>query len=101
MVAAEEGVLMSDVSRSNYDYDYYDYCVHESAAEIVHDLWAHWMKYMFTLCEDDDLGFIIPHEYVRRWQRQMNTAYNDLSEKEKASDRDLALRLMRWADTRP
>lgn len=59
----------------------------DKMAMIQHDIWAHWMKYQFSRCEDDDLGMVIQWDDVKRWQRQMNTPYTELSEAEKESDR--------------
>ena len=62
----------------------------EKMAEKVHDVWAHWMEYMFTCCKFDMQGnCFIPLEKVKRWKRQMKTKYKDLSESEKRSDRDI------------
>lgn len=71
----------------------------EKIASCMHDIWAHWMKYLYSKChrlgnsdgpahDKDDL--VIPKEYVERWQRQMVTPYDILSEKEKDSDREQA-----------
>ena len=63
----------------------------ESLANVEHEQWSHWMKYMFSLCtEDKDGDTIIPKEKVERWIRQMNTKYKDLTESEKESDREWA-----------
>ncbi|HUS50017.1 MAG TPA: hypothetical protein VMZ91_07620 [Candidatus Paceibacterota bacterium] len=62
----------------------------EEMAAICHDQWAGWMKYLFSKGRTDTekIGnFIIPKEFVDRWTRQMNTKYQDLTEKEKDSDR--------------
>ncbi len=60
----------------------------EILAEIQHEIWSHWMKYMFSICvENSDGGsVIIPKEKVLRWKRQLNTQYKDLSPDEKLSD---------------
>lgn len=60
----------------------------EKLAAIQHEIWSHWMKYMFSVCQEmpHSGGFIIPAEKVERWKRQMETDYNDLTEKEKQSD---------------
>ncbi len=54
----------------------------EELADLEHRQWAHWTRYM--------LGNLTP-ENIERWKRQTETPYNDLSEKEKDSDRE-------WAD---
>lgn len=58
----------------------------------VHDVWAHWMDYMFTQGEFlVDGGWAMPKEKVDRWQRQARTHYNGLTEKEQKSDIEIAL----------
>ena len=60
----------------------------EKLADHVHDMWIGWMKYLFSKCEFNEDGSVtIPRESVLRWLRQMNTAYADLPENEKESDR--------------
>lgn len=64
-------------------------------AKIAHDIWSHWMKYMFSQCVVDTKGnIIIPVVKVQRWSRQMNTEYKDLSKSEKESDIDIAEEFM-------
>ena len=70
----------------------------EEKAKAAHDIWAHWMKYMFTKCKyfemPDDYAssrvLTIPSELVERWQRQMNTPFEELSEQEQKSDYKIA-----------
>ena len=68
----------------------------EQIADVQHQIWAHWMKYMFTQCEtaeDAETGdtvYIIPADKIERWTRQMNTDYSELTNKEQESDRDQA-----------
>lgn len=66
----------------------------EKIAQLCHDQWSGWMKYLFSKCYpekgqfDRDSGNLgIPGVFVDRWMRQMNTDYEDLSEPEKDSDR--------------
>jgi hypothetical protein len=56
--------------------------IKEQLAELEHQQWAHWTKYM--------LDNLTP-ENIERWRRQIDTPYSDLSEAEKESDR-------RWVD---
>jgi len=74
----------------------------EALAAYAHEAWSHWMRYMFSKCQElhgahpfleDEL--LIPQASVRRWKRQMATAYADLPEQEKASDRDEADKILK------
>lgn len=57
-----------------------------SAAE--HDSWARWMSYLFSKCERMSNGsLVIPASLVKHWQRQIDTPYAELTEREKQSDR--------------
>lgn len=59
----------------------------EQLASIQHGIWAHWMKYLFSVCKLSMQGtLIIPMKLVKQWERQMNTPYEKLSKKEQASD---------------
>jgi len=70
----------------------------EQLADKEHASWARWMKYLFDVCEaysiidpdgfDRYKGVLIPPELVERWQRQIETPYEDLPELKKRSDRD-------------
>jgi hypothetical protein len=63
----------------------------EDLAALSHQVWAHWMTYLFSVCEDDGNGrLVIPTEKHKRWRRQMATTYKDLPESEKESDREQA-----------
>lgn len=61
----------------------------EKGAELEHDRWARWQKYMFSKgrIDTESGGLIIPKELVDRWTRQIDTPYSELSEEEKESDR--------------
>lgn len=62
--------------------------VREKLAALAHEQWSGWMRYLFGKCAIYEEGSaIIPAWAVKRWQRQMNTAYSDLPEEEKESDR--------------
>ena len=56
----------------------------ERLAELEHDQWAHWTKYM--------LDNLTP-ENIARWRKQIETPYAELSEKEKDSDREWAVKV--------
>ncbi len=70
----------------------------ESMANVVHQVWASWMDYMFTKGWSlQDGGFKIDSKSVKRWKRQMNTPYDHLPEDEKQSARDIARRYLNIA----
>jgi hypothetical protein len=70
----------------------------EDMAKVVHETWAHWTRYMLMslgLPDDGSVGCGDPiGEYqlqlADRWWRQIRTVYDELSEKEKDSDRRFA-----------
>lgn len=67
----------------------------EILAKIQHDIWSHWMKYLFSVSMAHEGGTAtISAENVERWTRQMGTAYDDLSEREKQSDRDVVMQFL-------
>lgn len=67
----------------------------EELAAVQHDIWAHWMHYLFSRtvpgCAE---GAAIPHNLVTRWQRQVETPYARLSESERESDREQARKVL-------
>ncbi|KKI27524.1 MULTISPECIES: hypothetical protein [Pseudomonas syringae group] len=69
----------------------------EPLAAIEHDRWAHWQKYLHSQCsKNDDGSLTIPRELVYRWERQMETPYLELSEKEKDSDKEQVMRYLNF-----
>lgn len=67
----------------------------EKLAAIEHERWADWQRYVHSVCyENKGIGgeptgeLTIPIEFARRWERQIETPYHELSEKEKDSDRE-------------
>ena len=59
----------------------------EQLSALEHEQWAHWTEYM--------LDNLTP-ENIERWRRQIKTPYEALSEKEKASDRERAVRSLEF-----
>jgi|GEM_PF-4957665 hypothetical protein len=60
----------------------------EALAGPEHASWAHWMTYLFSQCTHNaDGSLTIPADLVSHWQRQIDTDYADLTEREKDSDR--------------
>ena len=59
----------------------------EKLATLQHEIWCHWMRYLFEVSIQNGDGTVtIPANKVDRWKRQMNTKYSDLSDAEKVSD---------------
>jgi hypothetical protein len=60
----------------------------EKLAELAHQQWAGWMKYLFEQSTKNNDGTVtIPKWAVDRWIRQMMMEYKDLSSQEQNSDR--------------
>lgn len=67
----------------------------EVLAAYAHGAWAGWMRYQFAKAEQHaDGSLTIPAWAFERWTRQAATAYADLPEHEKASDRAEADRII-------
>lgn len=59
----------------------------DKLAEVQHEIWAHWMTYLFEVSKANEDGSVtIPADKVAHWKRQIVTHYSELSEKEKTSD---------------
>ncbi len=73
----------------------------EYLAKNAHESWSGWMRYLFSkLIRDGYNGAaIIPENLVERWKRQSTTAYADLPEEEKASDREEARKILQAIDS--
>jgi hypothetical protein len=67
----------------------------ERLAAIEHERWAHWQRYVHDHCERrEDGSLVIPAELAARWEAQIETAYADLSQQEKDSDREQVRRYL-------
>jgi hypothetical protein len=61
----------------------------EKLAAIEHERWAHWQRYIHKKGENQaDGSLLIPADLVKRWRRQYETPFCELSESEKESDRE-------------
>jgi hypothetical protein len=61
----------------------------ERLAEQEHVSWSHWMHYLFSRSTTNaDGSMTIPSDLALRWQRQAETPYAELSEREQQSDRN-------------
>jgi hypothetical protein len=64
-------------------------------ARIEHERWAHWQAYMHDAGERlPDGRLVLPADQVARWDRQIETPYNQLTSAEKDSDRDQVRRYL-------
>jgi len=67
----------------------------ENLAAIQHEIWSKWMIWMFANGGIATVGGWTMHaEKILRWTRQAHTVYDDLSEPEKQSDRDVVQECM-------
>jgi hypothetical protein len=66
----------------------------EQLASCEHESWSRWMSYLIgEKCEtvegtDGHSHLCIPNEPLGQWERQIQTPYAELTEREKQSDRD-------------
>jgi hypothetical protein len=73
--------------------------VRERLAAVQHEIWAHWMRHLFGVSAPQlDGSVVIPPARVERWQRQMNTPYVDLTDREQESDRHQADKILATLD---
>lgn len=64
-------------------------CLVETLANIEHARWAKWQRYLHSKAVKQlDGSLVIPAELVERWERQIETPYQSLTEDEKESDRE-------------
>lgn len=61
----------------------------ERLSDLEHQQWAHWTKYMLDNMTDENIA---------RWKKQIDTEYENLSDKEKESDREWARKVMNIMD---
>jgi len=73
-----------------------DSALREKLAALAHEQWSGWIRYQFDkmIPPERQSGAFIPAELWHRWARQMNTAYADLPDNEKESDRKEADRVL-------
>lgn len=74
--------------------------IFEKLSAIEHERWADWQKYIHSKCLTDTSPegtqyMKFPYKLFKRWEKQIATPYEKLSEKEKDSDRDQVMRY--WA----
>jgi len=60
----------------------------EKGANLEHERWARWQKYVHSLCKKNKDGSLtIPKERVEWWEKEIATPYSELTEKLKEYDR--------------
>ena len=68
----------------------------ERLANVQHEIWSHWMKYLFNTCKrNTDGSYTIPKDKAEKWMQQLSTPYEKLSEAEKNSDREQADKIIK------
>jgi hypothetical protein len=61
----------------------------EPLAAIEHERWSHWQQYLHSKgVAQPDGSLLLPADLVARWQKQIDAKYDELSEREKNSDRE-------------
>lgn len=64
-------------------------------AALEHERWARWQAHLHASGErGEDGALVIPAELVARWDRQIATAWTDLSESEQEADREQVRRYL-------
>ncbi len=63
--------------------------LYEDLAAVEHERWAHWQQYLHSKCiTNSDGSLTVPAGYVAQLERLIDTPYGQLTEQEKASDRE-------------
>lgn len=75
----------------------------EAVAEECHNQWAGWTQYLLSKCVEIEyapgvMRKLVPGWAEERWTRQIKTAYADLPEDEKESDRVEARKILSALD---
>lgn len=78
----------------------------EKLAAIEHNRWTDWQQWVHKCLKPNPMGEIFPYlldpEWYERWDKQIETPYERLSESEKQSDRDQVMRywplIVAWHD---
>ena len=71
----------------------------DTIADFMHMQWSHWQKHVHSQMIKENVGekwyyMTLSEEQHKYWERQMNTPYSELTEKEKDSDREWAIKLL-------
>lgn len=69
--------------------------VTEQLAALEHERWSYWQRYLHGKgARQADGSLLLPAELVERWERQIATPYEQLSDIEKESDREQVRRYL-------
>jgi hypothetical protein len=61
----------------------------EQLAAIEHERWSRWQRYVHEKSvRQPDGSMLLPANLVERWEKQIATRYEELSDEEKESDRE-------------
>ena len=60
----------------------------EKLADIEHQRWAHWQKYLHSRLTNLNGTLVMSPKYRRHLERLIDTPYSELTEYEKDSDRE-------------
>jgi hypothetical protein len=61
----------------------------EQLAAVEHERWSHWQRYVHSKCiRQPDGSLLLPADLVARWEKQIETKYEELGAQEKESDRE-------------
>lgn len=61
----------------------------EALAAAEHERWSHWQRFVHSCGQrQSDGSLLLPADVIARWERQIDTSYDELTEKEKMSDRE-------------
>ena len=64
----------------------------EQLAAVEHERWADWQRYCHKVLRETCPSPELEKVLEERWDRQINTDYENLSEQEKDSDREQVMR---------
>jgi len=76
-----------DLARQHNLREWHLMSLREMLADIEHRRWADWQEYCHTVLREhfNDEGI---EQVLARWDRQIKTSYDELSDEEKESDRE-------------
>jgi hypothetical protein len=67
----------------------------DELAAIEHERWSTWQAHLHSQgMRQADGSLVLPAELVARWERQIQTPYDQLTDAEKQSDRDQVRRYL-------